>query len=209
MSNILALTRNEHPRQSGESQQAYEDRTLVDVYCALVEKDLRTGAEEKELQSLFKEMTALAVAKGGYLPRLSADAELQPTMDRLRKELEKDFAPLTPLKILLVDQLLMAVSDAASYGKMFSVTRYKTEGSRIEWNDSPDNIRLLAEVRKGKDSAAERILRFSQALRDLTRPPIQVKATNAFFAQNQQINQDSAKDLEKSSTMEDYAKAHS
>ncbi len=118
-------------------------------------------------------------------------------MVRLRKELEKDFTPLTSHKILLMDQLLLAVSDAASYGKMFSLARYEEKDGRTRWNDGSDNVRFLAEIRKGKDSATDRILRLSQALCDLTRPPIQVKTTNAFFAHNQQFNQGSPKDLEK------------
>ena len=68
----------------------------------------------------------------------------------------------------------------------------------------------LKEIRKGIESSNATIIRLGQALQDLVSPPIQVKATNAFFAHNQQINQQMPpSDLENVSTSARYAKAHS
>lgn len=200
MSSALALTKKNSPQSPDESAAAYEDRMIVDAMVKLHYQEKRNAKEQEEYKELKTKFVAVQVAKGGYIPAALADAELRIAAGRLHEELSAQFGPKTPLKTLLIDRLVCAWNMAISYEKILSIAKYKQEDDKLSYSFDQTKINMLKETRKGIESANEQIVRLAQTLQHLVNPPLQVRATNAFFAQNQQVNQAvSPKDLEKSS----------
>ncbi len=179
---------------------AAKDATMLARYAELRDKPKLTTAEKSELQEVGKSFAALLTVDDGLLPSCFADPHLRESTDRLHDELAEQFGAETPLKRTLIDRLVSAWSMSYSYELMFQQMKYRhTEDNKVSIDYSSEKVQFLKEVRKGIESANNQIIRLSETLRNLTLPPIQVKAKNAFFAHNQQINQSvPPKDLEDS-----------
>ncbi len=194
----LALVRRESSIQVTETERQFKDRTIVEAYERLHQLKEPTDEQKKEFEDLADHYVAIQIATGGYLAALCADKHMRITVHQLYENIANDLGQMTAIKKLLLERFLSAVSDGYSYDLMFMNQRYRLEeGQNMIFNQSPDRIKSLAEIRKGKASADERILRLAQALGP---SQLMVKVKNAVFAQNMQINQGVvAKDLEKNS----------
>ncbi|MDO8468341.1 MAG: hypothetical protein Q7S29_01115 [Candidatus Peribacter sp.] len=211
MPTTLALVKKEQLRKPEESEQDYQDRIIEKAYWKLHERKNRTKNEDEEYKDLQEKFIAFSVVKkNGFSPSV-ADADLRPSALRLYKELSSEHGSMTPLKHLLLDRLVAAWSMAASYERLFQCTKYKIDMAdddpKLSYTFNENLMKLMQETRKGIEVANDQIIRLSQALRNLSAPPLHVKVKNAFFAQNQQVNQvASPMDLEKSSGSENNAK---
>ncbi|MDD4628254.1 MAG: hypothetical protein PHE68_02550 [Candidatus Peribacteraceae bacterium] len=197
MSSTLAIVRKQNPRKLDESEQDYRDRMMIEAAIKLHHKNKRNENEELELKKLEGECIAIQISRGGYLPMIHTDKEMQPAALRLHKDLSAQFGEKSPLKVMLIDRLVAAWNMANVFETQLDISKYKrNENGSITLTFGDANIKLMREVRKGIESANDQIIRLAQVLQNLTNPPIQVKATNAFIAQNQQVNQGAApKDL--------------
>lgn len=179
-----------------EKALADEDEQIEKSFVTLAQKRRRTSDEEKEMKKLGDAYGAMIVLQEGTVIRNLADKEMQPVAERLHKELAAQYDADTPLKRLLIERLVAAWNMAYSYEHMFKVLKYrekeKEEGGGYRFFYDAPLTNHLREIRKGVESANAQIIRLGQALEDLVNPPIKVKTTNAFFAQNQQINQGDA-----------------
>lgn len=193
MPSTLALAKKEQPKRPEESDEDYQDRMVEDVYWKLRKKKKRTTKEDEEYKSLQEKFIACYVVKKHGLCSTTTDTDLRLVALRLHKELSSQYGNMTPVKSLLIDRLVSAWSMAASYERMFQFTKYKIDTSgddvKLTYSHNEKSIKLMQETRKGIESANDQIIRISQALRNLSTPPLHVKVKNAFIAQNQQINQ--------------------
>ncbi|TSC58547.1 MAG: hypothetical protein Greene041619_557 [Candidatus Peregrinibacteria bacterium Greene0416_19] len=137
----------------------------------------------------------------GGLPEFFADTDLKPYVHRIHKELASQYVLDTPLKRILVDRVTCAWSLAYTYERMLRMTKYKeNDDGTYSLNYSKERTGHLKEIRRGIESANDQILRLTQALQNISHPPIQVKVKNAIIAQNMQFNQAAPpKDLEENS----------
>lgn len=198
----LALVRRENPMMEHETEQEYEDRTAYAAFFRLEAKENKTESEERELKELDNKCGLIQISEGGFAAIGLADNDLRPVLKRIRKGLVDELGVLNPQKRLLLDCLMDAVADKHHYMRMFGFGRYRRNdnGEIIACSETPDRIRYLKEARKGKENSEHRILRLLQVLYGISSVPLEVKATNAFFAHNQQVNQNVApKDLDKNS----------
>lgn len=184
-----------------ESTLEQDDLQNIEKYRVLDKKKKRSEDEEAEYKQLDDKVIAKYMLSTGGLPKFFADTDLKRFVSRIHEELASQYILDTPLKRILVDRVTSAWSLAHSYERMFRMTKYKTsEDGTYLLNFSKDRTEHLKEIRKGMESANDQILRLTQALQNLVQPQIHVKATNAFFAQNQQVNQAVIpKDLDKNS----------
>ncbi len=189
----LNLIIKEHPRKPEESELAYADRMEDLAFCRFLEKQSKkklTKAEHEEATEIETRVAVRAGLISGQIPIAFTDAQLKPAAERLHRELMDQFKGDTPFKRLLIDRLVSAWGMSWSYERMLHGAKYQTnEHGTTTFNYNPDKTKFLKEARLGIESANDQILRITQALQNLAYPQIHVKAKNAFFAQNQQINQ--------------------
>lgn len=207
MTSTLSLVKKQSPQQDNEREQDYEDRMIAEACLKLYGKPKRTVAEEQEFQELQRHWVAIQISQGGHLPSAFADKDLRESAARLQRELAAQFGGKNALKTLLIDRLVFAWNMAVSFETQFLIGKYKkAEDGSVSLSYNETSIKFLREVRKGIESANDQIIRLAQTLQNLSAPPIQVRANNAFFAQNQQVNQAaSPKDLERTSDPLDHA----
>lgn len=191
---MLEIIKKEQPKKLKESDGDYQDRMVEEAYWKLRDKK-RTKLEEEEYHSIKDKFVAFYVVKKWGLAPINTDADLRLATIRLQGDLTTEFGNSTPIKRLLIDRLVSAWSMVASYERMFQFTKYKIdmsgEDTHLSYSHDEKSIKLMQETRKGIEMANDQIIRLSQALRNLSSPPIHVKAKNAIVAQNMQINQDS------------------
>jgi hypothetical protein len=204
MSSTLALIKKEQPKKPEESDEDYQDRMVEEAYWKLREKK-RTKQEEEEYQSIKDKYVALYVVKKWGLAPTNTDADLRVAATRLHGDLTAEYGNSTPTKRMLIDRLVAAWSMAASYERLFQILKYKVdtkgEDTSLSYSHNENTVKVLLETRKGIETANDQIIRLSQTLRNITAPPLHVKAKNAIIAQNMQINQGvSAKNDEKTPT---------
>lgn len=196
MPTTLALVKKELQKKPEESDEDYQDRMVQEAYWKLRERKKRTKREDEEYKDLQNKYVAYLVANGGLAPTIT-DVDLRSAAGRLYRELSAEHACMTPLKRLLLDRLIAAWSMAVSYERLFQLVKYKTnmEGDdpQLSYTNSRSSLKLMQETRKGIETANDQIIRLSQALRNLSAPPLQVQVKNAYIAQNQQINQSAPK----------------
>ncbi|MDD5055026.1 MAG: hypothetical protein PHZ00_02030 [Candidatus Peribacteraceae bacterium] len=193
MQSTLVLLKDDQPRQLGESELQYQDRMDIVALHKLREKKKRSKEEDAEHETLTQKVSVAIMHKNGDLSTHFADKDLKVFANRVRAELANQYGDETPIKRILLDRITSAWSMAFSYERTFHLGKYKlSEDGTYSWNRSHENTAYLKEARRGIESMNDQILRLTQALQNLVQPPIQVKATNAFFAQNQQVNQGQA-----------------
>lgn len=190
----LDLITKENPQKPAESKLTYDDRMDDLTFCRLLEKQSKkklTNAEYEEASEVEKRVLARMTLHTGRLPVVLTDGQLKDAAARLHTELMEEFKGDTTYKRMLIDRLVSAWSMSWSYEKMFHASKYKSsaDDKTTSYNYDPDKTRYMKEARLGIESANDQIIRLTQALQNLCHPPIHVKAKNAFFAQNQQINQ--------------------
>lgn len=190
----LDLIIADHQKKPEESALSYADRIDDLTLDKLVEKQSKkklTKEEYKEATEVESRVGVRATLQSGLIPLAITDKLLKPAAARLHKELMEEFKGDTSSKRMLIDRLVSAWSMAWSYEKMLYGSKYQSseDDTRITYSYDPDKTKFLKEARLGIETANDQIIRFTQALQNLCHPPIQVKAKNAFFAQNQQINQ--------------------
>lgn len=176
-----------------------DDRQNLERYKVLDKQKKRSKDEEQEHAAVQNKVIAKYMISTGGLPEFFADTDLKHFVNRIHKELASQYVLDTPLKRILVNRVTSAWSMAHAYERMFRMAKYKeNEDGTYTWNCSSERTGYLKEIRKGIESSNDQILRLTQALQNLVQPQIHVKATNAFFANNQQVNQSAApKDLDK------------
>jgi hypothetical protein len=193
MSSTLALVKKEQPKKAEESENEYKDRMVEEAYWKLRNKKQRTKKEAEEFKELQPKFIACWIVKKNGMAPTFADDDLRIAAMRLHEELLTEHGSITPLKNVLLDRLVAAWSMAASYERLFQITKYKIDTSgddtKLSYTHNENSRKLMQETRKGIETANDQIIRLSQALRNLSSPSIQVKAKNAIVAQNMQINQ--------------------
>jgi len=190
MPSTLSIVKKQEPKHSNETGLQYNDRMFALAADVLKKKKKWSKKEKEEYQEIQKKLGIIRLLKSGDITAVFADNDMKDFSKRLYFELADQFGNDTALKRMLINRLVSAWQSAMAYDRLFHMSRYKeTEGNGFTWSYDPDRTRHLAEVRRGLESANNQIVRFSQVLQNLVSPPIQIKATNAFFAQNQQINQ--------------------
>ncbi len=204
MESTLALVKKEQPKKPEESETEYKDRSVEQAYLKLREKKERTEQENEEYRNLQEKYIAFLVVKEGAFAFTITDADLRSAAGRLYRELSAEYGKITPLKHLLLDRLIAAWCMATSYERLFQITKYKVDMTgddpKLSYTHNVNSMKLMQETRNGIETANDQIIRLAQTLQNLTSPPLQLKVKNAFFAQNQQVNQAaSPKDLDKSS----------
>ena len=208
MTTTIVIKGEELYKKPEEIDHEDNDRQRLEKFRFLDKKKKRSKDEEAEHKELEDKVISKYMLSNGSLPKVFADTDLQRFASRIHEELASQYILDTPLKRILVDRVTSAWSMALSYERMFKLCKYKNDADgNFTWNCSNERTGYLKEVRKGIESANDQILRLTQALQNLVQPPIQVKATNAFFAQNQQVNQSVApKDLDNVPGTENNAK---
>lgn len=186
VASFLALTAP--PKSPNESRLLHEDRALTTEYLRLMEKKDRTEDEEKKLDELNEDLSALIVMRHGCVSERFADSDHKAIIKRIYRELRSEYGDETASKKLLLDRLTAAYSMSLSYERLLQQLKYRVDADgKLQYQGFMPNV--MKEVRKGIESGNDQTIRLLQALRDLTRPSLTVKATNAFIAQNQQVNQ--------------------
>ena len=193
----FALVTKDHPQQPKESIIAYSDRIVEETHRHLIAKKKLSAEEKKELVEVEQHLGIRTALHGGGVPRSLIDKNMQGLAERLQLELAEQYGNETPIKRLLIDRIIAAWGMVWSYELMFRGTKYKLDAEGYQTFDySADKMRFIRETRQGIESANDQILRLTQALQNINTPQIHVKTKNAFFAQNQQVNQGvSPKDL--------------
>ena len=193
MPSTLALVKKEQPKLPDENLKDYEDRMVEDAYWKLREKKNRTEKEETEYQSIKDKYVAVYVVKKWGLAPTNTDADLRLAAVRLHDDLVEEHGDSSPMKRMLIDRLVAAWSMAASYERLFQILKYKVdtkgEDTSLSYTHNENSMKMMQEARKGMETANDQIIRLSQALRNLTAPPLHMKVKNAIIAQNMQINQ--------------------
>ena len=184
----------EYPRDSQESVLMYADRMDDLALSKFVEKQSKkklTKVEYNEATEVESRVSARTMLQSGLIPLVITDKQLKPAAERLHKELIEEFKGDTPFKRLLIDRLVSAWSMSWSYEKMLYGAKYQSsdDDTKVSFSFDPYKTKFLKEARLGIETANDQIIRLTQVLQNICNPPIHVKAKNAFFAQNQQINQ--------------------
>ncbi len=194
----LDLVLKDHNKKTDESQLDFEDRVTEAAYWKLREKKKLTTDEKEEFKELATKLGMRQGLRVGALPTATTDKQIRAAAERLHRELMEEYKGDTPFKRILIDRIVSAWSMAFSYERMFFGNKYRSneDDTHTTFEYGLDKTRYLKEVRHGIETANDQIIRLTQALQNICMPPIHVKAKNAFFAQNQQINQGiSPKDL--------------
>ncbi len=201
MTSAVVIYEKDLLKKPEEKNLEQDDHQNFERYRVLDKKKKRSKDEETEHKEVEDKVIAKYMLSNGSLPTNFADTDLKRFVSRIHEELASQYILDTPLKKILVDRVTSAWSMALSYERMFKLSKYRQDDDgSFTWNCSHERTAYLKEARKGMESANDQILRLTQALQNLVQPQIHVKATNAFFAQNQQVNQAaSPKDLDKNS----------
>lgn len=198
----LSLVRQNKQKRSEQAELEYEDETALEALRQLLPRQQQnklTAEEKKECDELFEQLSAKLMLVGGAMSESHADPDRKHIIARVHRELRAEYGDETVTKKLLIDRLASAYSMALTYERFLTSMTYSLdENGRAKTHVFLAHV--MKEVRKGIESGNDQIIRLTQALRDLNRPQITVKAKNAFFAQNQQVNQGvPARDLENDS----------
>jgi len=190
MSTLLSV-RQQQPKKPDQTELEYEDMTLLKTFGQLYEKFQQkalTKDEEKEYEDVRGQVFARHMLAGGAMSESHADSDRKHLIGRVHRELRAEYGDESVTKKILIDRLASAYSMALSYERYFASMKYSLDANgRAKTNLFPPSI--MKEMRMGIESSNDQIIRFVQALRDINRPPITVKTKNAFFAQNQRVNQ--------------------
>ncbi len=175
------------------------DRLVLSKLRSLDRKKKRTEEEEKERKELTEKVGSKYMLRSGDLAKHFSDEDLKSLVSRVHDEFASAYGIDTPIKRILIHRIASAWNMSQSYERLFAMLKYnKSETGSFSSPISHERTGLMKEVRRGIESSNDQLLRLTQALQNLVQPPIQVKATNAFFAHNQQVNQSIApKDLDK------------
>ncbi len=161
---------------------------ISEEFFRLREKKNRTPEEEKEYGNAMLRWAAQYGVAQGRLPTLNADDDFRPFVEEVHLGLREEFGIVGMSRRLLIDRVTAAYSRALSYERMFKVRKYNID-EKGHYETLDISAPHLREIRCGIESADEQIFRGIQALRDLNGPRFTIQAKNAFFAQNQQVNQ--------------------
>lgn len=187
----LSLIRQQQPKQPRQTELEYEDLTMQKALSQLYpkhEENKLTKEEQEEFEDLLGKVVAKYKLDGGAMSQAHADHDRKELIARVHRELRVEYGDETVTKKLLIDRLASAYSMALTYERYLTCLKYSVdENGMTKYHGFMAHV--MKEVRKGIESGNDQIIRLTQALRDLNRPPITVKARNAFFAQNQQVNQ--------------------
>lgn len=177
------------------------DRLVLSKLRSLDRKKKRTEEEEKERKELTEKVGSKYMLRSGDLAKHFSDEDLKSLVSRVHDEFASAYGIDTPIKRILIHRIASAWNMSQSYERLFAMLKYnKSETGSFSSPISHERTGLMKEVRRGIESSSDQLLRLTQVLQNLVQPPIQVKATNAFFAHNQQVNQSVApKDLDKNS----------
>lgn len=208
----LSLVRQQEPKQPTQTELEYEDATMQKALSQLYsrhEGKKLTKEEEKEFEDLLGKVVAKYKLDGGAMSEAHADHDRKDLIARVHRELRVEYGEETVTKKLLIDRLASAYSLALTYERYLTCLKYSVdENGTVKYQGFMAHV--MKEVRKGIESSNDQIIRLTQALRDINRPPITVKAKNAFFAQNQQVNQGMPpRDLENNSSPDGQYAPHS
>lgn len=184
-----------------ESKLERDDRLALRKLRSLDKKKKRTKEEEQECKELTDKVGSKYMLRSGDLAKHFSDDDLKSLVSRVHDEFASAYGIDTPIKRILIHRIASAWNMSQSYERLFAMLKYnKSEAGSFTSPISHERTGLMKEVRRGIESSNNQLLRLTQALQNLVQPPIQVKATNAFFAHNQQVNQSIApKDLDKNS----------
>lgn len=210
MTTAIVIHEKDLLKKPEENNLERDDRQNLERFRFLGKQKKRSKVEEKEHAEVEEKVISKYMLNHGSLPNFFADTDLQRFVRRIHDELASQYILDTPLKRILVDRVTSAWSMAHTYERMLKMAKYKEseDGTYNPWNCSHERTGYLKEIRRGIESANDQIIRLSQALQNLSSPPVQLQVKNAFFAQNQQVNQAaSSKDLEKIPEATNYAKA--
>ncbi len=204
----ITIHEKELIKKPEESDSERIDRENLKKFRDLNDKKKRSKQEQNEYLELKEKISTKYLLRNGYLPEHFADKDLKALVKRVHEELANQYGIDTPLKMMLINRLVSAWSQAHTYERMLHFTKYKeNEDGTYSWHISHERTGYLKEIRRGIESSNDQIIRLSQALQNLASPPLQIKVKNAMIAQNMQINQGipSPKDLEKSSESKNNA----
>lgn len=198
----LSALRLKSTKKPEETALQYADRTELEAFVTLHMKAGRNKEEEREYKELERKVKGeIALDTAQYATYFFED-DLKAPVERVHRELVQQFGKDTPQKRMLIQRLSCAWGHALSYERMFETMKYRKAeyGGGYTFSYDSNQTRYIAEVRRGMESVNDQMIRLTQALQNLTSPTIQVVAKNAFFAQNQQVNQAAfPKNLEKNS----------
>lgn len=187
---VVTINEKDLSKRPEENDLESDDRQNLEKLKALDLQKKRSSDEEKELEQVKDKVVTKYMITTGGLPEFFADTDLKPYVRRIHKELSSQYVLDTPLKRILVNRVTSAWSMAYSYERMLKMAKYEeTEDGKYSWKFSHERTCYLKEIRRGIESANDQILRLTQALQNISNPPMQVKVKNAVFAQNMQINQ--------------------
>lgn len=108
---------------------------------------------------------------------------------KARQDLIDEYKAKTPSELLLIDASLVAFFRHIKINKIFNsfldtIVEYKDESKPL--------INAIKELNKAMDNANQQMITALTCLKELRRQPIKVRVQTqkAYFAQNQQINED-------------------
>lgn len=193
MPSTLSLVQKKNPKKPDESFLEYEDRMDCLAYWELKEKQdsgkKLTKKEEAELEKLGENLGAASMVEAGQIPEHFFDKDLKPLMRRIRREFVEEYGDDTATKRLLLDRLMSSLNLAWSSERMFFMNKYRVkEDDSYSYNSDSLRTAYSKESRLGLAAANDQIIRITSALKHINEPPLNVTATNAYFANMQQIN---------------------
>ena len=199
MTTTLVISKKDLAKNPQECALDREDRLMLLKLRSLDRKKKRTEKEEQECKELTDKVGCKYMLRSGDLAKHFADDDLKCLVSRVHNEFANAYGIDTPIKRILIHRIASAWNMSESYERLYKMLKYdKNENGTYSCRISHERTGLMKEARRGIESSNDQLLRLSQALQNLVQPPIQVKATNAFFAHTQQVNQSVApKDLEK------------
>jgi hypothetical protein len=115
------------------------------------------------------------------LPNLATNESYRPFLNEFIYELQKEYKVKTASEKSIVQMASLSFVQFLKYSNLFNVN------APVEWGD---NSPFLSVLSKEADRAHRRFVSCLQLLKNIKEPPLKVnvKAQNAFVAQNQQIN---------------------
>lgn len=201
MITTVTVSKRDLVKKPQESDLDRKDRLMLSKLRSLDRKKKRTKEEEQECKELTDKVGVKYMLRTGDIAKHFADDDLKCLVSRVHDEFASEYGIDSPIKRILIHRITSAWNMSQSYERLFKMLKYdKNEDGNYSSRITHDRTGLMKEARRGLESSNDQLLRLTQALQNLVQPPIQVKATNAFFAHNQQINQSVApKDLDKNS----------
>lgn len=142
------------------------------------------GNEVPEAASANMNILSLAHSlESGHALLESVDDRYKPFALEIKKSLEQEFACEKPSERMLVDQIVNAHLRKLEYTRL--MVKYREQ----EWL-SQEKVAVLNFYSKEADRAHRQFISALETLKAIKQPPINVnvKAQNAFVAQNQQFN---------------------